>query len=56
VPAGSIAAIATGGLSAASWARSIEGVDEIDPDLTLRGLAALWVEVGSPAVKAAAAR
>ena len=34
----SIPAILTGGLSAAAWARGVEGVDIIDPDLTLRGL------------------
>lgn len=38
-------AILTGGLSAAPWARAIEGVDVIDPDLTLRGLAILHAEV-----------
>jgi len=37
--------ILTGGLSAASWAQSIPGVDIIDPLLTLRGLALLHVEV-----------
>jgi type III pantothenate kinase len=37
--------ILTGGLSAAPWARAIEGVDVIDPDLTLRGLAILHAEV-----------
>ena len=30
--------ILTGGLSALPWARTIEGLDGIDPDLTLRGL------------------
>ena len=34
----SILTILTGGLSAAPWAKGIEGVDVIDPDLTLRGL------------------
>ena len=38
VPPESIRTILTGGLSAAPWARGIEGVDVIDPDLTLRGL------------------
>jgi type III pantothenate kinase len=38
-------AILTGGLSAAPWASSIEGVDAIDPDLTLKGLAILHAEV-----------
>jgi type III pantothenate kinase len=43
-PAG-VLAILTGGLSGAPWARSIEGVDHIDPDLTLKGLAILHAEV-----------
>ena len=38
-------AILTGGLSAAPWASAIEGVDVIDPDLTLKGLAILHAEV-----------
>ena len=37
--------ILTGGLSAAPWARDLEGVDAIDPDLTLKGLAILHAEV-----------
>jgi type III pantothenate kinase len=37
--------VLTGGLSAAPWARAIEGVDAIDPDLTLKGLAILHAEV-----------
>lgn len=43
-------AILTGGLAAAPWARGVEGVDAIDPDLTLKGLAILHAEVsgGSP--------
>lgn len=41
----SITAILTGGLSAAPWARGIDGVDVIDPDLTLRGLLRLDAEV-----------
>jgi type III pantothenate kinase len=41
----SIPAILTGGLSAAAWARGIEGVDAIDPDLTLRGLLILATEI-----------
>lgn len=40
-----VQAILTGGLSAAPWARLIEGVDAIDPDLTLKGLAILHAEV-----------
>jgi pantothenate kinase type III len=38
--------ILTGGLSAAPWARAIRGVDVIDPELTLKGLAILHAEVG----------
>jgi type III pantothenate kinase len=37
--------ILTGGLSAAPWATGVEGVDVIDPDLTLKGLAILHAEV-----------
>jgi type III pantothenate kinase len=37
--------ILTGGLSAAPWARGVEGVDVIDADLTLKGLAILHAEV-----------
>ena len=37
--------ILTGGLSAEPWARDIDGVDVIDPDLTLKGLAILHAEV-----------
>ena len=40
-----VRAILTGGLSAAPWARGVEGVDVIDPDLTLKGLAILYAEV-----------
>ncbi len=41
-----IKAILTGGLSAAPWARALDGIDAIDPDLTLKGLAILHAEVG----------
>lgn len=41
-----VCAILTGGLSAAPWARALEGIDAIDPDLTLKGLAILHAEVG----------
>ncbi|HVM30726.1 MAG TPA: type III pantothenate kinase [Candidatus Limnocylindrales bacterium] len=46
VPAGAPdpVVILTGGLSAASWAGEIPGVDVIDPLLTLRGLAILHAE------------
>ena len=40
-----VRAILTGGLSAAPWARAIQGIDAIDPDLTLKGLAILHAEV-----------
>ncbi len=40
-----VCAILTGGLSAAPWATSIDDVDTIDPDLTLKGLAILHAEV-----------
>lgn len=33
--------IMTGGLSALAWARTVEGIDALDPDLTLRGLVLL---------------
>ena len=33
-----VRAVLTGGLAAAPWARAIEGLDAIDPDLTLKGL------------------
>lgn len=45
VEPGSIRAIMTGGSSAAPWARAIGGIDVIDADLTLRGLAVLYAEV-----------
>ena len=41
-----VRAILTGGLSAAPWARALDGIDVIDPDLTLKGLAILHAEVG----------
>ena len=37
--------ILTGGVAAAPWARDVAGVDLIDPDLTLKGLAILHTEV-----------
>jgi type III pantothenate kinase len=40
-----VKAILTGGLSAAPWASALDGVDAIDPELTLRGLAILHAEV-----------
>lgn len=46
LPAGDVRVILTGGLSAAPWATGLAGVDAIDPDLTLKGLAILHAEVG----------
>jgi type III pantothenate kinase len=40
-----VKAILTGGLSAAPWAADLDGVDVIDPELTLRGLAILYADV-----------
>ena len=37
--------ILTGGVSAMPWAAQLEGVETIDPDLTLKGLAILHAEV-----------
>ena len=42
---GAVKAILTGGLSAAPWVADLAGIDAIDPDLTLRGLAILHAEV-----------
>ncbi len=41
----SVHTILTGGLAAAPWARAVDGVGVIDPDLTLKGLAILHAEV-----------
>ena len=40
-----ISAVLTGGLSALPWATAIDGVDVVDPQLTLKGLAILHAEV-----------
>ncbi len=40
-----VRAILTGGLSAAPWATDLAGIDAIDPDLTLKGLAIMSAEV-----------
>jgi type III pantothenate kinase len=46
-----IQVVLTGGLSAGPWARELPGVDAIDPELTLKGLAILWaVASGEPSV------
>lgn len=41
-----VKAILTGGLSAAPWARALRGIEAIDPELTLKGLAILYADVG----------
>jgi type III pantothenate kinase len=44
-----IQVVLTGGLSAAPWVRNLPGIDAIDGELTLKGLAMLWDVVnGSP--------
>jgi len=50
VAPGDVTTILTGGLSAAPWASGIDGVDVVDVDLTLKGLAILHAEVagGTP--------
>jgi len=45
IAARDVRAILTGGLSAAPWAQALDGIDAIDPDLTLKGLAILHAEV-----------
>lgn len=52
VPVARVRTILTGGLAAEPWARGVEGVDIIDSDLTLKGLAILHAEVagGEPLV------
>jgi type III pantothenate kinase len=40
--------VLTGGLAALPWARTVEGVDAIDPDLTLRGLVLFHRAVAGP--------
>ncbi len=42
VDGSNIQVVLTGGLSAGAWARGLPGVDAIDPELTLKGLAILW--------------
>ena len=40
-----VRAIATGGLSLGAWIRGVDGIDLVDPDLTLKGLAIVHAEV-----------
>ncbi|HEX5823179.1 MAG TPA: hypothetical protein VFY18_01860, partial [Candidatus Limnocylindrales bacterium] len=45
VAAADVHVVLTGGLSAMPWTSGLEGVEAIDPDLTLKGLAILHAEV-----------
>jgi type III pantothenate kinase len=45
VPGSEVQVVLTGGLSTLPWASAIEGIDLVDPDLTLKGLAILHAEV-----------
>jgi len=45
VAASDVHVILTGGLSRGTWANALEGVQAIDPELTLKGLAILHAEV-----------
>lgn len=45
LPPEAVRTVMTGGLSAAPWARGVEGIEVVDPELTLKGLAILHAEV-----------
>ena len=45
VSIGDVHVVLTGGLSQGAWAGALEGVEAIDPELTLKGLAILHAEV-----------
>jgi type III pantothenate kinase len=45
VATGDVHVVLTGGLSKGAWAAALEGVEAIDPELTLKGLAILHAEV-----------
>jgi type III pantothenate kinase len=45
VAPGDVHVVLTGGLSALPWASALEGVEAVDPELTLKGLAILHAEV-----------
>ena len=47
-----VRAVLTGGLSSLPWAHTIEGLDGIDPDLTLKGLVHLHVAVAGDEAQA----
>jgi type III pantothenate kinase len=51
VDSDTVQVVLTGGLSLAPWVRGLAGVDAIDPELTLKGLAIMWALAnGSPTV------
>ncbi len=51
VDASTIQVVLTGGLSQAAWAHDLPGIDAIDHELTLKGLAILWaLASGAPGV------
>jgi pantothenate kinase type III len=43
-----VRAVMTGGLATLPWARTVEGIDAVDPDLTLRGLVLFHRVVAGP--------
>lgn len=45
VAVGAVHVVLTGGLAALPWAGALEGVEAVDPELTLKGLAILHAEV-----------
>jgi type III pantothenate kinase len=47
-----IQVVLTGGLSSAPWARKLPGIDAIDPELTLKGLAILWALASGEPIEA----
>ncbi len=56
VEASNIQVVLTGGLSQASWAHDLPGIDALDHELTLKGLAILWaLASGAPSVPGEAA-
>jgi type III pantothenate kinase len=46
LPPADVKTVATGGLSRGAWIQGVRGIDAIDPELTLKGLAILHAEVG----------
>jgi type III pantothenate kinase len=48
IPPADVQAVLTGGLAVLPWARTVDGVDLVDPDLTLRGLVLFHQAVAGP--------